>query len=127
MSKDICIDVYVLRNGDHEFFRSKGYGGYGKSWVKDIKDAKMYPKLGSARRQVTWWSNNFPEYGIPNILRLEAKIAEVIDDSDRVNKSKDAKAKREREYEIRQKERDLASAQAALERAKAKVKAMESS
>lgn len=95
------LELYVVRNQEGHYFRAKGFGGYGKTWVDDIQKAKVYPKLAQARSRVTWFYNNYPEYGIPNIIKLTVSEAEVMDESERVLKAKKAKEVKEQRADMR--------------------------
>jgi hypothetical protein len=101
MSKKIELDLYVVRNQDGQFLRSKGYGGSGSKWVDDITKARIYPKIGTARAQVTWFANSYPEYGVPQLVRLTCTGVEVLDETKRVKKTQVSKAKKELEYKRR--------------------------
>ncbi len=39
--KALGLEVYVVQNAQGQFFRAKGYGGSGKTWVDDINQANM--------------------------------------------------------------------------------------
>ena len=104
MSKKIELDLYVVCNRDGQYLRSKGYGGSGDKWIDDIRKARIYPRIGTARAQVTWFANNYPQYGVPKILKLTCTAMEILEETERVSKSQKAKAKRELEYELRHKE-----------------------
>ena len=34
------LKMYAVRNSDGLYFRARGYSGYGKMWVEDLKFAK---------------------------------------------------------------------------------------
>ena len=65
------MKLYVLRNKEGKFFRSKGYGGYGPSWRNTLEEAKFYAKIGPAKAQVTYWFKNHPKFGCPELLVFE--------------------------------------------------------
>lgn len=116
------MTLYVIRNHEGEYFRTKGRSGYGKSWVPDLIDAKFYAKVSQARSRVTYFTNNNP-HGLPVPELIEFKVVEskVIDERERV-----AGAKRKKELEKqRQKrvyaERELEEARKAFEAAQKKV------
>ena len=46
------LELYVVRNKEGKYFRTKGYSGYGDTWVDDIQKAKVYPKIGQARSRL---------------------------------------------------------------------------
>lgn len=72
------LELYVIRAADGKFLRAKGYQGHGQCWVESIQDAKVYMRPGPAKAQVTWWTQNFPEYGIPEVVILEARPSGTI-------------------------------------------------
>jgi hypothetical protein len=78
------LELYVVRNKDGRYLRSKGYGGYGQSWVTELKKAKVYTKKGPACAQVTWWANNYPDFGIPDLIPLTLTMGDPIDQTKRV-------------------------------------------
>jgi hypothetical protein len=116
---------YAVRNSDGQFFRAKGYGGGGSTWVDTIEQAKVYPRIGPARGRVTFFATNYPGYPTPKIVKLVVTRVEEIDESERVRKSQERKEKRKmeaelrhREYELRLAEREVRDAQAKLDRLK---------
>ncbi len=119
--------LYAVRNSKGQYFRAKGYGGGGATWVDDINKAKIYGKTGGARGTITWFANAFPDYPIPDLIKLTVTGIEVIDETARVEKAKqkklEEKARREKqraEYAIKEAERKLAEAQAKLNKLKNK-------
>ena len=81
------LELYVVRNKQGQYFRNKGYGGYGSNWVNELKKARIYPKIGPARTQVSFWATNYPEYGTPDILVLKVSVIQVVQEEDRVKKA----------------------------------------
>lgn len=81
-----ALEFYVVRNKDGKYLRAKGYNGYGDSWVTDLKKAKVYTKRQGATAQVTYWANNFPQYGVPELVPLIATLGEPIPQEERVAK-----------------------------------------
>jgi hypothetical protein len=116
------LKLYAVINSDGKFFRSKGYGGYGQSWVDDISKAKIYPTSRPAKAQITFWGKNYPEYGIPKLIEMTATVTDIIDQTDRVDKFiKDSKLK-ELRYEENKKKWEYEKAIKDLEKAKDKLK-----
>jgi hypothetical protein len=120
---EINLTVYAVQNNDGKFFRAVGYSGSGSTWVDDINKAKIYPKIGPARRTITWFANNYPEYPVLKLLKLTVSNVEVVDETDRVNKAKIKKEKQELEhkksmakYELEQAKRQLLEAQEKIEK-----------
>lgn len=111
MAYDIEIDIFVVRNKEGKYFRAKGYGGYGQTWVDNIKSARLYSKIGAARAIVTFFASKYPSYGVPEILRLTVSGMAVVDDKDRVTKVLKAKRKAEEEQDLRNAEHALQQAQ----------------
>ena len=84
---EVLLKFYAIRNRDGKYMRSKGFGGHGEKWVDELKKAKIYPKIGGARSQVTYWANNYPEYGIPELIELNVTEMAVVSEEERVKKS----------------------------------------
>ena len=103
--------LYAVQNSDGQWFRSKGYGGYGKSWVDDIATARIYGKIGPARATVTFFANKYPERPYPMITELYIHNFIQLDETERINKSRKAKLKREQDRDIRDKKYLLKRAQ----------------
>ena len=91
MEVQIDLKLYAVQSKDGKWLRAKGYSGSGNSWVENIEDAKIYPKLGNARRQVTWWSNHFSDFGIPHVIEFSITKGLIIDETERVKKSMEKK------------------------------------
>ena len=119
MKIDIQLSVYLVRNKEGKFFRAKGYGGYGDTWVDDISKCKVYTKIGSARSTITWFANHYPKYGVPDLVELKISEGVVLDESDRVQKAKDKKKREELNHKIWLAEQEL-------ERAKSKINSAQS-
>lgn len=121
--------LYAVRNSDGQYFRAKGFGGGGASWVDELKDAKVYAKLGQTRSRITYFANHYPKYPNPVLIKLTVTGLEVVDEKDRVEKAKQKKKTAEAEYKKRQAqwdleeaENDLAEAQKNLNKLKGKKK-----
>jgi hypothetical protein len=86
------LDFFLVRNKEGKWFRRKGYGGSGDTWVDEIKRARVYARLGPARGIVTFFVNHYdPKYGVPDIVHFKAEPFEVINESERVKKAKEQK------------------------------------
>jgi len=110
--------LYAVKSKDGKWFRAKGFGGYGDSWVDSLDNAKLYTKIGQARSRVTFWATNFPEYGIPDIVMIKAIATAVLDEDDRVKKilkkklnEKERQALRDRKQELKEATKRLVEAQ----------------
>lgn len=117
--------LYVVRNEKGQFFRAKGYGGGGATWVDDINKAKIYSHTGGARGTITWFANNYPKYPTLELIKLTVTGLEVMDETARVKKAQEKKAKqeakrkqRQAEYKLAEAERNLKEAQEVLKRLK---------
>lgn len=100
----IDVTVYLVRNKEGNWFHAKGLNGDGDSWQDDVKKARVYTKLGPARSCVTWWTNHYPDYGIPDIIEIKSTTGVILDESKRVNKAIDKikKEKEDRENHLKQ-------------------------
>ncbi len=112
------LELYVVRNKEGKFFRRKGYGGSGNSWVDDVALARFYVKIGGARAIVGFYASNYPAFGVPDIVKLTASESEVLDETERVKKSLAKKQKAKEEADLRNKKYALDRAQADFEKAK---------
>lgn len=91
------MNIYVVRNREGHFFRAKGFGGSGKSWVEDLGKARFYTKIGQAKSRVTFFTREYPQYGVPDVLVFELNIenAQVMDMTEATTKSIAAKKVRQ--------------------------------
>lgn len=112
------LNFYAVRNRDGQWLRRKGYGGYGECWVDDLKSARIYNGPGGARGQVSWWYQNYPSYGCPELVIFTATITEVVNEADNIDKKK---AKKEKAAGIQR----LSQAKEELKKAQQNVKAAE--
>jgi len=111
------MTVYAVRNKDGEYFRAKGYGGSGDTWVDSLKKARIYPKPGPARAQVTFFANKWPEFGVPELVELRVTEVVVLNEDKRVKKSQDRKEREIAEQEMRHAEWEQQQAQKQLKEA----------
>lgn len=118
------IGLYAVRNKEGKWFRAKGYGGYGETWVSELKRARIYNKIGPARATVSYFANEHPKYGIPDIVQFVVTEVKVLDETARVEKQRQKKAEAEARYKEQQAKCEFEQAQKALEAAPAKVNAL---
>lgn len=116
---EIELNFYIIRNKEGKYFRRKGYGGYGDNWVTDVLKARVYSKIGPARGVVGFYANNYPSYGVPDLLHFKVSDFTVIDETARVTKAKERKEKSKTAQKIREKEWEIQHAQQQLEEAQA--------
>jgi hypothetical protein len=116
------MTMYAVRNKDGQYFHAKGYCGHGDTWVDSLKKARIYPKPGPARAQVTFFANKYPNFGVPELVELRITEVVVLDEEIRVKKSRDRKLKKVAELEKRnvkyrkeRAEKQIADAQKTLE------------
>lgn len=83
----ILITLYAVKNHEGKYFRARGYGGYEVSWVDELSKAKIYPKIGQARSQATFWKKTYPEKPTPVILELHVTTTTEINEVERIKKS----------------------------------------
>jgi hypothetical protein len=102
---------YLVRNKEGKYFRAKGFGGYGDTWVSDVKSAKVYQKVGQAKSRVTFFAKNYPEYGVPDILMVTASTAVLVGQEERTAKA----IKKAEDAELARKQGQLKRQKAALE------------
>jgi hypothetical protein len=83
-TENIPLNFYAVRSKDGKWLRSKGYNGYGDSWVDDIMKAKIWMRPGAAKAQVTFWANSYPQYGIPDLVQITSGVCNYLDQTERV-------------------------------------------
>jgi hypothetical protein len=113
--------LYAVRNRDGLWFRSRGIGGYGETWVAELQDAKLYSRIGPARSRVTFFAARWPEYGTPDVVELSLSGMRVLDETKRAAKAIERKRTEKEEREVRERAYELKSAERALEDAKARL------
>lgn len=94
----VLLTLYAVQNRDGQYFRAKGYGGSGETWVDSLTQARIYPRPGPARGQATFFATNYPSYGVPKLVELRVTEVAAFDETSRVQKSQQRKAKREAEW-----------------------------
>lgn len=119
------LELYVVRNSEGKFFRTKGYGGYGDTWIESIAKARIYAKLGTARAIVSFFANNYPKYPAPVIVKMKVMESEVLDEKERLQKAKEKKQKAEETREIRNKKWELDRAKIVFEEAEKRYKKLQ--
>lgn len=115
---DIILKLYAVRNQEGKFFRSKGCGGYGDSWVDSINKGKIYPRIGPAKSVATYWSRSCPKFGVPEVVELHVMNMVVIDQTKRIAKANRAEEKRLAKWEAEENERKLQQAKKDYEKAR---------
>lgn len=115
------LAVYAVRNREGKWFRRKGYGGYGETWVDEFVRARIFTKPGGARAVVSFFANKWPQHGTPSLVKLIVGQTVEMDEAQRVA---DVKARRERaeaKWEKEDREREFEAAKRGLEEATARL------
>jgi hypothetical protein len=121
------LSLFVVRNRDGKFFRRKGYGGRGDSWVSDLATARIYAKVGGARAIVSFFASKYPEFGVPDIVKLTVGATEVLNEAERIAAVIEKKKAARETKELHKKADELRAAQANFDRAKATLDAKKAS
>jgi hypothetical protein len=114
------LTFWLVRNDAGQWFRRKGYGGGGETWVDDKSKARVFTKLGQARARVTYFANAFPGYPPPSIVELTVTEERELDDSERVGKVLKARDVREEREMRRARDAAIRDAEREYQRAKAR-------
>jgi hypothetical protein len=101
------ITLYAVRNREGRWFRSKGYGGYGDTWVADVEKAKLYTRIGQARGRVSFFASKWPEHGVPEIVVFTATPTGVLNETGRIEKVTRQKARQEAKRAVRVKQAEI--------------------
>jgi hypothetical protein len=123
MAED-TIALYAVRNKEGQWFRRKGYGGYGKTWVDDFSKARIYTKIGPARGVITFFSNTYPKFGSPDLVKLVVGNIVVIDEAERIQLQKKKKAEATAKAEVTRQRRLLKETEQAAAQAQARLEAL---
>jgi hypothetical protein len=119
------LRFYAVKNKDGQWFRRKGYGGGGESWVDKLSQARIYTKPGGARAVASWYANRYPGYGVPNLVVFKAVFEEEIDESLRVKKEEEREKAREAKRARARAENAKIRAEQALKKAQDDLKKAE--
>lgn len=95
------LSLFLVRNRDLKWFRAKGYGGYGQTWVEDINKARIYTSYGHAKRTVNFFAKKYPTYGVPLIIEFKGAYVRSFDETENIQKAIEKKNKKKNE--VRQK------------------------
>ena len=115
------MELYAVRNQAGKYFRAKGYGGYGDTWVAEIDSARIYTKIKTARAQVTYFANAYPQYGTPDLVKLVVTDVVVVDETARVEEQRAKKKRAEARHEARRRKEKLTLAHKEYEAAKKRL------
>jgi hypothetical protein len=122
------VAFYVVQNSEGKYFRRKGYGGSGNSWVEEIEKARVWVTLAGARTVVGFFASRYPEYPVPQIIKLVVTQSIVIDETERIKTLQLKKKQKQEKAEIleakrrfEQAEKDLKAAQTRYEKARKDV------
>ena len=125
------LSFFAVRNKQGEWFHRKGYGGYGRSWVKELKTARIYNKIGYARSIVSFFATTGPQYGIPDIVEFKVTATVIHDQTAELAKrkvkqenAKKREAEKRAKWEYTQALNRLESAKKDLENAQNRVSSM---
>jgi hypothetical protein len=119
MSEKIKIDFkfYILVNSHGLFYRPRGRSGYGDIWVEDVKKAKAYQNIGTAKAQVSYFSKD-ENYIPPRIVEISADHGEILDMTEYVQAARIKREKKEAAYQKRIAAYQLKQAEESFEKAK---------
>jgi hypothetical protein len=74
---------------------------------------------------VSYFANNYPEYGVPEIVELYVTTSKVLDETKRVKKAQDKRAEKEAAYQEKMKVWKLEQAKIELEKAQKHLASLE--
>jgi hypothetical protein len=115
------LTIYAVRNREGRYFRAKGYGGGGDSWVDGLETARLYVKLGPARSVVSWFAKHHPTFGVPLIVEFTATETGTVDESERVAKGIARREAREAKWRAYRASEERKRDERELERLKRKL------
>ena len=119
------LELFAIQNKEGQWFRRKGYGGYGPSWVDDFKLARIYTNPRGARGQISYFASKWPEYGTPDLVVLRITEIAVLDESKRIEEAKKKLATKEEKRQVKLSRARLDRARKEFEEAQANLKRAE--
>ena len=99
--EEIPLNFYAVRSKDGKWLRAKGFGGSGESWVSGITKAKIYGSTRAPKAQITFWANNYPKFGVPDLVRITTGKCEYLDQTERVSDIKLKNKVKEADREVK--------------------------
>lgn len=82
-----------------------------------MKKARIYTNEGVAKAQVTFWATQFPEYGCPMVVVLEAREKTIKPQEERVKGIKEKKIAAESKARVKNAKDDMIRARKQLREA----------
>jgi hypothetical protein len=120
LEKIAALKFYLLMNHEGLFFRRKGYGGVGDSWVAETATARIYTNIRGARSVLGYFNNNYSDPK-PVIVEVQAGSVVVLDEGKRLEKARKTPAQRLAEEELRKERRRLKEAEQGVDRARRRL------
>jgi hypothetical protein len=124
MNEIEALEFYAVRNKEGKWFRRKGYGGYGDTWVSELKKARVYNRIGPARGTISFFANNYPKFGVPDLVLFKCTEMVVVDETARVEKQKKSKELFRKKQEMAARKWKLEDAKKRFEEAEKELKAL---
>lgn len=119
------LKFYAVQNSEGKWFRAKGYGGSGESWVSELSKAKIYGKIGPARAVASYWF--IAGLDAPKIVVFDLCFSEILNEEARIKSSFKKKLQKKVSSEIQRKMIDLSWTKREIERLKKKKDAIRES
>lgn len=115
------LKIYLIRNSSDQYYRRLGQVGYGSCWTDDAGSASVWTTMPPARSRISWFSNHYPDFPIPDLIEIAAGTVTVLDETERIAKSKARIRKAKEEQDVRSKKHALERAERELDEAKANL------
>lgn len=116
----ISATFYAVRAKDGLWWRSSSRNN-ASCWVKHVTKAKIYSSVSPARGKITSYANVNPTLPLPDIVELVVTQMNVVDQKDRVMKTKQKKQEEKTKQDALNKKHDLQEAQRDFDRAAARL------
>lgn len=120
---DEKLKLYAVRNKEGKWFRAKGQGGHGESWVDGLTTARIYGKIGPARATATFFSDpsRYPDYPPPDVVELILAQVVAVDQKERIDKVNSEKKRRKLKRIEEESKRNIREATEQFEYAKKRL------
>ncbi len=101
--------VYAIKNHQGQWYRRQGRGGNGKCWVDELGEASVWLKTNGTSNIISYFAKAHKNQPVPLLVRLEARVVEEIDQTEK--------------YRGRAKQRETAELEIELELTQDQIKA----
>ena len=113
----------MVRNHEGKYFRAKGYGGRGNTWVEQDK-ARMYTKIGYAKQIVSYFAQHYKDFPLPTVEEYLLVYYQKFDVSKEIKEKIEKKKIKEQQQLIKYRELEIERQKKHIEKLSGELNAM---